>query len=182
MNTLEPAVKQSQTVHLLDTIRAFWMDVGNALSDSELTFYLRDAQLPPEEGFAFLGFADGNVVFSVPKQNPGDWYSTKNWVAPVKENIARAIAKKHHLSLYQPLDGPFNFYPKSSLGIGHHHLELTDQRQTVIVVHPLFLKVRLFGKCLDHIYGRNPDFPLPLGPDLLQDLSHLYHDGPAVVE
>jgi len=40
--------------------------------------------------------------------------------------------------------------------------------------HPNHLKVRLFGATPDSRYVQDAKAPLPLGPDLLQDLSALY--------
>ena len=56
----------------------------------------------------------------------------------------------------------------------HHHLELSDRWQTIVVAHPNYLQVRLFGTRADSRYMGDAKEPLPLGPDLLRDLSALY--------
>jgi hypothetical protein len=160
--------------HLLDAVKSFWLYLGSDLDDNEISLFLRDARLPVEAGFAFMGFSGGCVTLTVPKQDPEDWYSEANWIAREKESIARDVAKKYNLLLSKPVDGPLNFHPPAGTGALHHHLTLADNRQTVIVAHPLFLKIRLFGKSMEHTYGGEPQFPLPLGHELLQDLSPLY--------
>lgn len=161
--------------NLLGAIKTIRAVVGEALNDDELTRFLRESALPTEAGFAFLIFSKGYVMLSVPHQDPSDWYPRQGWIAPDKERIARAIAKKYELSLYEPMDMTSGFENHhAGSAIFHHHLEFTDGRQTVIVAHPLYLKVCLFGRSSDHRYAWEALCPLPLGPDLLQDVSRLY--------
>jgi hypothetical protein len=176
MNIREP--KQEQPPGLLDTIRLIWGKVGNTLSDTELTFFLQKAELPVEAGFAFLSFACGHVTLTVPKQNPEYWYANKGWITPDKEKVAKNLAQKYGLLLNEPFDDSLVLYPELASPVAHHHLALSDHRQTVIVAHPLFLKICLFGKSADSTYRREPRSPLPLGPELLQDISPLYHCEP----
>jgi len=177
MNTQEQP-KQGRSAHLLDTIIAIRADLGEALNDDELTRFLRETALLTEMGFAFLSYSDGYVTLTVPEQNPADWYPEQGWIAPEKEKIARAIAKKYMLLFYEPVDTTSNFHPEAGTAVVHHHLELADRRQTVIVAHPQYLKVCLFGKSPDHRYAWEPLYALALGPELLQDLSLLYHRNP----
>ena len=174
MNT-QRQIPQDRPTNLLDTIKTIRAKVGEALNDDELTRFLQECTLPTEAGFAFLIFSNGHVTLSVPRQDPADWYPQVGWIAPEKERIAGAIAEKYGLSFYEPVDviSGFQNHHAGAATI-HHHLEFTDGRQTVIVAHPLYLKVRLFGKSPDHRYAWEPLFPLPLGPDLLQDISSLY--------
>ena len=172
MNT-QDHIGQGGSTHLLDAIRAIWATVGGALNDSELSCFFEQCKLPAEAGFAFLSFSEGYVTLTVPRQNPADWHSPNGLISSEKEKIARAIATKYQLSLYEPVDGPWNFYPVAPT-TANHHFTLTDRRQTVIVAHPLFLKICLLGNSTKHLYGRDPSYPLPLGPDLLQDISPLY--------
>lgn len=161
--------------NLLGAIKTVRAEVGEALNDEELTRFLRESILPTEAGFAFLIFSKGYVTLSVPHQDPADWYPQQCWIAPKKERIARVIAEKNGLQLYEPVDVTANACgPRAGTAIVHHHLEFTDGRQTVIVAHPLYLKVCLFGKSPDHRYAWEALCPLPLGPDLLQDVSRLY--------
>jgi hypothetical protein len=43
-----------------------------------------------------------------------------------------------------------------------------------VIAHPTYLKVRLFGARPDSRYVGDAKETLPLGPDLLQDISALY--------
>ena len=165
--------QKKRPAHLLEAIEKLWLSVGDSLSDSDFTQLLQEEDLPAEAGFRFLSFSNGCVTLAVPEQDPSDWYSENNEIEMGKEDVAGAIAKKYGLLLSEPANGPLNFYPPSGSAV-RHHLALADHRQTVIVAHQLFLKIRLFGKGPDQTYGRNPQFPLPLGPDLLDDISHLY--------
>jgi hypothetical protein len=161
--------------NLLDTIKTLRAEVGEVLNDDEFTRFLRESVLPIEAGFAFLFFSNGYVTLSVPRQDPADWYPQQGWIAPRKERIARAIAQKYDLSFYEPVDVTSGFHNHHvGSAIVHHHLEFTDCRQAVIVAHPLYLKVRLFGKSPDNRYAWEALCPLPLGSDLLQDISRLY--------
>lgn len=176
MEEKERQIKPHQPAHLLDTIKTIWMSIGDALNDNELTHFLIKRGLPAEMGFTFLSFSDGYVTLTVPKQNPDGWYANKDWITPEKENIARAIAEKYEWMLAEPMDGPWSLHPPSETGVVHHHLVLADHRQTIVVAHPLFLKICLLGKPPHQIYGRHSSFPLPLGPDLLREISALYLD------
>lgn len=161
--------------NLLGAIKAMRAEVGDALNDEELTRFLRESALPTEAGFAFSIFSKGYVTLSVPRQYPARWYPRQDWIAPRKERIARAIAEKYELSLYKPVDATACACdPQAGTAMVHHHLEFTDSRQIVIVAHPLYLKVCLFGKSPDHRYSWEPLCPLLFGPDLLKDLSRLY--------
>lgn len=161
-------------MHLLDAINSIWTSVGDALNDNDLTHFLAAAGLPAEAGFTFLSYSDGCVILAVPKQNPDDWCSETGAIAVAKEKIAGDIAKKYGLLLCEPIDGPPTFQPQSV----RRHLALANSRQTVVVVHPLFLKITLLGRSLEHVYGKEPQFPLRLGPDLLKDISLLYAGKP----
>ena len=176
MNTKEP--EGAQPVRLFSMIKSILASVGNVLNDSELTCFLQKVELPSEAGFAFLSISFGHVTLAVPRQNLKDWYATKGWITPQKEMIAKGIAKKYDLQLYEPFDDSLVLYPELASSGPHHHLALSDRRQTVIVAHPLFLKICLFGKPQEHSYGSERRFPLPLGPNLLQDISPLYQYDP----
>ncbi len=180
MNNLSPAnpeVTAKATPHLLDTIRAIRASVGDGLNDDELTRLLRESALLMEAGFAFLSFSDGYVTLTVPEQDLANWYPESGWIVPEKERIARAIAEKCGLSLCEPPDhGSSLNSPRSEAPAVHHHLELTNRWETVIVAHPQYLKIRLFGAAPSSRYAMNAQTSLSLGPDLLQDLSALYQD------
>ena len=169
------ASSQSRT-HLLHTIRATRESVGEGLNDDEFTrLLLLEAVLPTEAGFTFLSFSGGVVTLSVPQQDLAKWYPDQGWVTPEKERIAKAIAQKYGLSLCEPPDLVSSFrFPDLQQADVHHHLELATRRETVVVAHPKYLKVRL---CRDAAHGAfyvDASKPLELGPDLLQDLAGLY--------
>jgi len=162
-------------LRLLDTIKAIRAGIGDGLNDNELTRLMRESTLLGEAGFGFVCFCDGYVTLSVPEQDPASWYPEKGWIAPEKEKVAREIACEYGLSLYEPVNAATNFWhPQGDSAPVRHHLELTDRWQTVVVAHPQYLKIRLYGKSSDHRYSWEALYPLPLGPDLLQELSALY--------
>jgi hypothetical protein len=168
-------VISSTSTHLLDAIRATRESVGEGLNDDEFTRLLQQTTLPTEAGFAFLSFCSGIVTLSVPQQDPAAWYPEKGWIAPEKEKVARAIAEKHGLSLGEPPDEASSFrFPRPDAANTHHHLELRNRWDAIIVAHPNYLKVRLFGASPDSRYTWNTRTPVILGPDLLQTLAALY--------
>lgn len=170
-----PEVVSSPGTHLLDRIAAVRASVGDGLNDDELTRLLQRTGLPTEAGFVFLSFSGGFVTLSVPPQDLVNWYPDKGWIVAAKERVARAIAEKYGLSLCEPPDQSPNFFlPHSDSPTRHHHLELTNQVETVVVAHPQYLKIRLLGATAATRYLRNSQTPLLLGPALLQDLAALY--------
>jgi hypothetical protein len=176
-NPIAPATEviSKPTPRLLDTIRAIRASVGDGLNDDELTRLLRQTVLPSEAGLVFLSFSGGLVTLAVPEQDPENWYSEKGWIAADKERIARAIAAKYGLSLCIPPDQSSRFLtPRSDSPTTRHHLELSNRWETVVVAHPSYLKVRMFGAPSSSRYLSDAKEPLLLGPELLQDLSALY--------
>ncbi|HEV2329487.1 MAG TPA: hypothetical protein VGY56_11945 [Verrucomicrobiae bacterium] len=158
---------------LLEAIREIRFVIGDGLKDEELTALLSRAVLPTERGFSFLTFSHGYLTMSVPRQDPADWYLEDAGILPGKAEIAKVISERHKLSLYQPVDTSARVYDNGGLLV-HRHFEFGDRRQTVIIAHPCYLKIRLFGMSPEHRYACETLLPLPLGPDLLEDLSELY--------
>lgn len=168
-------VTAKPTTHLLDSIRAVRASIGEGLNDDELTRFLRQTGLPAEAGFAFLSISQEFVTMTVPQQNLANWYPEKGWIVAEKERIARAIAEKYELSLCESPDETSSFrFPSSDSSTVHHHLELTNRWETIIIAHPCYLKVRLFGTTSASRFLSDAKVPLLLGPELLQDLSALY--------
>ncbi len=165
-NMIEPTAP-----HLLRRIISLRTTVGNGLNDEELTRLLRQEDLPSEDGFTFVSLSEGCATFSVPPQDPAKWYPEKGWIAPNKEAIARAIAENCGLSLHEPPDEQFTFTPSGAEV--HHHLEMGYQMETIVIAHPRYLKIRLFG------FSGNR--PLPLPRNLLERLAALYLDHLAVL-
>ncbi len=172
--TLNHPAMTTQAVHLLDAIKAYKASVGDDLNDDELTrLLLRTAALPDEAGFAFVSYCDRNVTMSVPKQNLADWYpdSNKGWIAQEKEKAAQAIAKKYDLMLCQP---PDTHYLSQDCPNPYHHLAFSNKHETIILVHPRYLKIRLFITTDTTRSAKAALRPLPLCTNLLCDLSALY--------
>ncbi len=157
--------------HLLDAIRGVQARVGDGLNDDEFTRLLQKTALPVELGFAFLSYCDSLATLSVPQQDLATWYPDKRWIAAEKEGIARSIAEKYKLSLCEPPDAK---YLRSDSPNPHHHLELSNRWETVIMVHPQYLKIRLFGSVSASAHAQAVQEPLFPGTDLLQTLSTFY--------
>lgn len=174
MNKLSAVISDvgsTRNKHLLDCIRAIRTEVGDELNEEEFARLLQKEELPMEGGFAFVSYCDRFVTLSVPRQDPENWYPEKGWILPAKVKIAKAIADKYGLSLYEPPDMAYPPFDKPNY---HHHLELGNRNETVIIAHPQFLKVRLFPAT--NLFCSNvPAYPpFLLGPHLLEDLSALY--------
>ena len=160
--------------HLLETILATRSGVDEGLSDDDLTLLLRTTLLT-EAGFSFLSFSRGLVTLTVPEQELTKWYPERGWIAPEKEVTARAIAAKYELSFYEPVDSVTNnWLPVKAPELAHHHIQMNDRLQTVIVAHPKYLKVRVLGRSERYRYDWEALCPVHLGPEILQDLSALY--------
>ena len=159
-----------ETPRLIPAIRAVRDRVGDGLNDDELTRLLRESALPSEAGFHFLSFCQGVVTFSVPRQDLAQWYPEQGWIAPAKEKVARTLAEKHGLSLCEPPD------QSSTLATTNvrHHLELTNRWASVVVAHPDYLKVRMYGARPHSPTVADARTPLALDADLLNDLAALY--------
>jgi len=115
------------------------------------------------------------VTLTVPEQDLTSWYPEQGWIALAKENVARTIAEKYELSLYEPFDKATNvWHPPKAPEVAHHHVEMSDGWQTVIVAHPQYLKVRVLGRNGRFRYDREALCPVALGPEILPDLSALY--------
>ena len=175
-----PSAPNAQAVskpitRLFDTIRVTRTCVGDGLNDDELTWLLRETALPTEEGFTFLSFRSGITTLNVPHQDLANWYSTQGWITVEKKRIAEAIAKKYGLLVGEPPDElSITQFSASDLPGIHHHLELRNRWDAIIVAHPNYIKVRMFGASPESRYVWDPNKPVLLGPDLLNHLSDLY--------
>lgn len=184
LNPLHMSVNHQMTItdsqrssHLLDTIAAMRVSVGDGLDDEEFTLLLRENNLLNEAGFAFLCFSKGLVTLTVPEQDLTSWYLAEGWITPEKKRIAAMLAEKYELSLYEPVDTSMSFWhPDNGPAVAHHHLELCRAGLTVVVAHPYYLKLRLFGNSPHYRYEWETHRPIKLSPDLLQSCSALYGD------
>jgi hypothetical protein len=155
--------------NLLDGIRSMRVTVGDELCDEEFTRLLGQSKPPAEAGFTFLSYCNRFVMFSVPKQELANWYpEKKGWIQSEKEKIAKEIAGKYGLSVCEPPDMKD---PCSEAPNPHHHLQLSNRQEPIIIIHPLFLKIRLFALAS---YGKSAQKPLHMKCELLKDLSALY--------
>jgi hypothetical protein len=168
---INPVVAPKPSIHMLQAIRAIQSAIGDGLNDVELTALLQKRELPTEAGFAFLNYCDRVVTLSVPEQNPDEWYPKAGWITPEKESIARSITEKHDLTLYEP---PDTLYPWNDSPNFHHHLEMSNGRETIIIVHSQYLKIRLFVAADPLHNTRAAQKPINFGRNLLQDLATLY--------
>jgi hypothetical protein len=174
-NPTETNAASMQGASLLETIKAVRATVGDGLNDDEFTRLLRQTTLLNEAGFGFLSFSGGFVTLSVPTQDKADWYPKSGWITQEKERLAKAIAEKHRLLLSEPPDAPSSFlFPSCDRAESRHHLEFCNRWEAVVIAHPNYLKVRLFGAGPESRCVSGAKNPLPLGPDLLRDLSPLY--------
>lgn len=175
--TAEAVAPSEKNKHLLDAIKQFRTCIGDGLNDVEFSLFLQMAALPAENGFEFLCFSNRYVTLRVPKQDTDKWYRDKGWVCEDKEKRARQIAEKYGLSLYHPPDAVGNHHvTPNSEAEQHscHHLEMSHNREIFIVIHPHYLKVRLFQATGAPQHGFSVHRTPHMGPELLKDLSTLY--------
>ena len=85
------------------------------------------------------------------------------------------LGGKCELSIHEPLNKATNvWHPVEPPEVAHHHIEISDRWQTVIVAHPHYLKVRVLGRNGRYRYDWETFYPVALGPEILQDLAALY--------
>jgi hypothetical protein len=161
----------SQGKHILQIIREIHTSIGDGLNDNEMMCLLQRMNLPTEAGFTFLSYSDRVVTFCVPAQDAAVWYTEKCWIPEEKERIAGEIAMKHGLSLCKP---PDTLYPGKDAPNPHHHLEMCADHESIVVVHPQYLKVRLFMAAGTARLKHGALRPVPLDLNLLEDLAALY--------
>lgn len=145
--------------------------VGDGLNDFEFTFLLHRKLPAPADGFSILSFSDGSIILNVPEQDLAKWFSETAWIEPAKEEEARAIAVRYGLNLCEPPDKLSYIVPSPQ---AHHHLELITRWETVVVAHPLYLKIRLFSVGTDNRVIWTPKTSLPPIAPLTADLVSLY--------
>jgi hypothetical protein len=170
-SVIEKPASSERSTHLLNCIRAFRTCVGDGLNDFEFTQLLGQSGLPSEAGFEFVSYCERFVTLSVPKQEDACWFPEKGWILPEKEKLARTLAEKYGLSLCMPPDA---LYVCCDAPQPHHHLEMSNKWETIIVAHPRYLKVRAFAATDPTRSTRTALRPLQMGPELLKDLSGLY--------
>lgn len=164
---------------LLAEIKSIRASVGDGFKDDELTRLLRESPLPVQAGFAFLSFSEGVVTLSVPPQDLEKWYPKVGWIHPAKERLARALARQYGLTLFEPPD--FDHTYLSLEPNAHHHIELAKGQETIVVAHPLYLKIRLYRESPTGSPNVIPIAPF-FGPQFLEDLSRLYQARPHLSE
>lgn len=164
----ESPCDEKHEVNLLDRIRTMRVEVGDELTDEEFTRLARETKPPSEAGFAFLGYCNRFALFSVPRQDPANWYPEKGWIHPEKEKIVKEIADKYGFSICEPPDVKDGSRDAAN---PHHHLQLSNPHETIVIIHPQFLKVRLFGLASQTSKAQRP---LHKKCELMQDLSRLY--------
>jgi hypothetical protein len=166
-NTGTSVINPTKRLDLLGLIRQSRQTVSSGLADEEFTFFLLKKKLPTEAGFEFLCFHDGCVSLTVPPQDDRCWHPSTGWVSAVKEKLAEAFARKHRLTVSEPPDSSLLFLLPDGAKL-NHHLRFSDRRETVVIAHPEYLKIRL--------YSSDKNLMLPLAQDLLSDLAALYRN------
>lgn len=158
-------------VRLVNNVVELRKDVGDGLNDFEFTFLLHRKLGAPIDGFSILSFSEGTITLNVPEQDLNKWFSETAWIEPSKEAEARAIAARYGLNLCEPPDKLSYILPSPR---AHHHLELVTRWETVVVAHPLYLKIRIFSVGADNRVIWTPKISQPPVAPLTADLVSLY--------
>lgn len=171
----ELSVSTSSHETIVEKLLHFRISAGDAVSDEQFTHIAGRFFPPQKEGFSFACFSDGCAVLNVPAQSFDDWYPAGEWISSAKEEIATKIAERFDLCLCEPPDRRDYILPPPST---HHHLELISRGESIVVAHPLYLKIRMFSKGNEKIvWGRHEKLPDP--GKIFQELTRLYVDDPA---
>jgi len=150
---------------LLEVVKCFRAVTGDSLTDEEFTFLLLGKHLLAEAGFHFLCFHNGCVTLSVPRQDDESWRPAERWISPEKERIAACLANKYGLMLTEPPDAALRWIVPNGMAV-RHHLQLSNRKETIVIAHPEFLKIRL--------YASDTGLILPPVRGFLKDLAALY--------
>lgn len=153
--------------NLLKRIQSMREEAGDEVNDEEFTRLLREAKLPEQEGFTFLSYCDRFVMFTVPQQQADDWYQEKGKINSEKLEVAKKIGKKYEFTVSQPPDAKNS---SSDNPHPHHRLQLSNPLETMVIIHPQFLKIRLYT-----LASNTSRVERPLKKcELLKDLAELY--------
>ena len=118
------------------------------LNDCLLSAFLRYLQLE-DGGFRPVGIENDLVVFAVPAQDSGGWYSDERpshlMLSDEKRVIAKSIGKQFGLEFYEPPDRQPGFVSSRPRRIRHHFEfcrsgTVSTLSELVAVVHPRYLK------------------------------------------
>jgi len=153
--------------NLLKHIQSLREEAGGEVTDEEFTRLLREAKLPGKDGFTFLSYCDRFVMFSVPQQEADNWYEEKGWIKKEKLEAAKKIGEKYKFTISQPPDikNASNDNPNP-----HHRLQMSNPLEIMVIVHPQFLKIRLYT-----LASNTSKVERPLKKcELMQDLAQLY--------
>jgi hypothetical protein len=153
------------TEDLLETVKYNRAMAGDTLEDDEFSFLMLQKRLPAEADFKFLCFHNGCVTVSVPVQDDECWHPAQGWISFEKEKVAALVAKKYKLMVSEPPDAALRSLVPYGMAI-RHHLQLWNRKETIVIAHPEFLKVRL--------YASDTGLVFPPMPGLLKDLAALY--------
>lgn len=156
--------------HALERLIELRTSVGDGLNDYEFTQLVAPEFFLDEEGFSMVCFSDGWVTLRTPPQDLSAWYSESGWLSDAKEAIAVRVAAKYDLSVCEPPDRLGYMAPPRGT---HHHLELVNNREAVVVAHPLFLKIRLMSTAAGGTIWSHKHALPPL-VELFQEIVELY--------
>lgn len=171
--TTHESTESTSRMGLLDQIRALLNEIGNSLNDDELTRLFRQSSLPKDLGFMFLSYASGYVTLCLTAalaDNP----TRDSWLKPEHVKIAVGIANKYGLTLYEPPDSNHSFTANASEAFEKHHYQFDLRKDTVVIAHFAFLKIRLAPPPFALLHQESIHKGLFSGTELLQDLSTLY--------
>jgi len=159
--------EKKECENLLEHIRTMRAEVGDELSDNEFTRLMWESKPPKQGGFTFLSFCDRFVMCGVPKQQAESWYDEKGWIKKEKMEAGKKIAEKYEFTISQPPDSKNSTVDNPH---PHHHLQLSSPQETMVIIHPRFVKIRLYT-----IASHTTKAERPLKKcELLQDLAKFY--------
>jgi hypothetical protein len=153
--------------NLLKRIQSMREEAGGEVNDEEFTRLLREARIPEQDGFTFLSYCDRFVMFTVPHQQADDWYEEKGKIKRDKLEAAKKIGEKYEFIVSQPPDVK---NASSDNPNPHHRLQLSNPLETIVIIHPQFLKIRIYTLASNTSKVERPFKKC----ELLKDLAGLY--------
>ncbi len=146
-------------------------NIGDGLNDFEFSEFIKSRLAPTKDGFGILCFSEGCLTLSVPPQNSANWYGDNCAIAHPKEDVARAIAGRHQLTMCEPPDKLVYGSPGPG---AHRHLEFANRWNTVAVAHPLYIKLRVCSGGGHHDAPVDSEAAIAQCTRLMDELTELY--------
>jgi hypothetical protein len=131
-----------QEPRLLDQIRMLRQEIGDGLTDDDLTRLIRQTRLVKDTGFEFLSYASGFVTLC-PQSPSSKHQPADTWVSAERARLAATIAAEFGLEVYEPLNRNNTYSFDNAMASMGRHFEFTVRQEPIAIAHAAYLKILL---------------------------------------